>query len=127
MAKNVSGSPRGFTSNGIPYTVAADADIAEMISEFENSMLPTSGIAMRKMTRRITGREGIVLSTNAAERELLKSDSEDIDDGKFSYTNAAGDTYMCEGTMEIEGNQTDTNRTTVKVFPRDKWTPLIVP
>jgi len=127
MAKNVAGSNRKFTINGIPFNIAADANITETISQFENSMIATSGQAMRKMMKRIQVREGIVLVTNSAEREQLISFAESTDDLLISYQIAAGDVYSCEGTIEIENNETEENRTTCQVHPRDGWTPLIVP
>jgi hypothetical protein len=80
---------------------------------------------MRKMLKRVPVREGIVLVTNADEREVLKSFAEGLEDLKISYTNAAGDTYRCEGTIEVESNETEENRTTCKVMPREEWTPFI--
>jgi hypothetical protein len=125
MANDISGSNRAFTIEGISFRVAADANFTEMISQFENSMVPTSGRAMRKMVKRILTREGIVLVTNADERQLLIDFAESLDDLKISYTNAAGDQYKCEGTIEIENNETEENRTSCQVHPRDRWTPIV--
>jgi hypothetical protein len=127
VAKNVSGSNRKFTVQGIPFNVAADANISETITAFENSMIASSGQGMRKMMKRIPVREGIVLLTNSAERELLIGFSEGVDDLQISYQNAAGDVFSCEGSLEIENNETEENRTSCQVQPRDGWTALIVP
>lgn len=125
MALDIAGSLRKFTVEGIPFNVAADANFTETISIFENSMVATSGRAMRKMMKRVPVREGVVLVTNASEREILKSFAEGLDDLKISYTNAAGDTYRCQGTLEVESNETEENRTACKVMPREDWTPFI--
>ena len=119
---DTAGSIRKLTIEGIPYRVAADANITETLTQFENSMIATSGRAMRKMIKRVPIREGVVLVTNGAEREALKAAAESVDDLKISYTNAGGDTYRCEGTIEIENNETEENRTTCQVHPREDWT-----
>ncbi|MHA1288294.1 MAG: hypothetical protein ACTSPB_12895 [Candidatus Thorarchaeota archaeon] len=124
MSRDIAGTNRKFTSNGVSYRIAADANFTETITAFENSMIASSGQAMRKMVKRVPSREGIVLLTNADERENLIADSESLDLGKFSYTNAAGDEYKCEGTIEIENNETEENRTTCQIHPVDRWTKI---
>jgi len=122
MPYDVSGSLRKFTVEGVPFRVAADANLTETISKFENSMIATSGKSMRKMMKRPPIREGLVLVTNSVERDVLKGYAEQLEPVAFSYTNAAGDTYRCEGTLEIENNETEENRTTCQVLPDDDWT-----
>jgi hypothetical protein len=122
MALDIAGTNREFTVEGISFRVAGDANFSEIITQFENAMIPTSGQAMRKMTKRIPARESVVLITNAAERQDLLAFAESLDDLKFSYTNAAGDVYKCEGALEIEANETEENRTTCQVLPRGEWT-----
>lgn len=125
MARDVTGTPRKFTVEGQPFRLAADTNVTQTTTKFENSMVPTSGESMRKMVKRVPMREGIVLIVNADEMEDLKAFSEQIDDVKVSYTNAAGDEYKCEGTIEIENVETEEGRMTVQVHPRDDWTPII--
>jgi len=125
MSRDVSGSNRKFTAEGISFRVAADANFTEMISKFENSMIATSGKNMRKMVKRVTSREGVVLVTNAAERDVLKSFAEQLDPVAFTYTNAAGDKYRCTGSLEIENNETEENRTTCQVLPDEDWTTFL--
>lgn len=125
MPNDIAGSLRKLTIEGISFRVAADANLTETITRFENSMIATSGRSMRKMMRRVPIREGVVLITNAAERESLKSFAESIDDLKFTYVNAAGDTYRCEGSMEIESSETEENRTSCIIQPREDWTAFV--
>jgi len=122
---DVAGSLRGMTIDGIAFRAAADANISETITQFENSMVASSGNAMRKMMKRVPVRESVVLLTNASEREQLIALAEGLDDLQFSYTNAAGDAYRCEGTFEIESHETEENRTTVQIHPRGSWTAFI--
>jgi hypothetical protein len=124
MANDVVGSLRKLSIEGIPFRVAADANFSETVTVFENSMIATSGRAMRKMTRRVPMTEGIVLIVNEAERQNLKSFAESIDDLKVSYTKASGDTFKCEGTIEIENLETEEGRLTCQVHPREDWTPF---
>lgn len=121
-SRKLAGSIRKLTIEGISFDVAADANITETFTAWENSMIPTSGGSMRKMVKRVPMREGIVLVTDADEREVLKSFAEGLDLVKVTYTNAAGDSYRCEGTIEIENNETEENRTSVQVHPQGDWT-----
>jgi hypothetical protein len=125
MGKNISGSNRGVSIEGVPFRVAADANFTETISEFEKEVIATSGRGMTKYTKRVPMRESVVLITNASERESLVAFSDSKEDLKLSYTNAAGDTYQCEGALEIENNETEENRTTCKLLPVNSWTSFI--
>ena len=118
----VAGSIRKFTIEGVSYDVAADANFSETFTAWENSMVATSGRAMRKMTKRILTVEGVVLMTDADQRLALKDFAESLDDLKITYTNAAGDSYRGEGTVEIENNETEENRTSCTIHPRGDWT-----
>jgi hypothetical protein len=125
MANRIAGSNRKLTIEGVSYEIAADANFSEMISSFENSMIPTSGSNMRKMIKRVNTVEGVVLVTDADERIALKSVADSIDDVKLSYTNAAGDTYKATGAIEVETNETEENRTNCILLPRGDWTPFV--
>ena len=120
-AKKIGGSLRKLTIEGISFDVAADADFTEIFTNYENAMIPTSGGAMRKMTKRIPAVEGVVLITDADERLVLKDFAEGLTLVKTTYTNAATDSYRCEGTIEIESNTTDENRTTCTIQPVGDW------
>lgn len=119
------GSNRKFLYNGTSFDVAADANFTEIITAFENSLIATSGKNMLKQVKRPTTREGVVLITDGSEREILKDGAESGDNVPMSYTNAAGDTYRCQGQIEIENNETEDNRTTVQILPEDKWSPFL--
>jgi hypothetical protein len=122
MAKNIVGSSKKFTVEGIAYRLAGDANIGEVITRYENSMIATSGESMRKMVRRVPAREAVDLILNSAEADQLKSFSEGLDNLTISYTNAAGDRFVCRGTLEIEKRESDTGKTTCKIEPVDDWT-----
>ncbi|MCK5603577.1 hypothetical protein KAR91_16955 [Candidatus Pacearchaeota archaeon] len=121
-AKNVSGSNRAFSVDGVPYGIAFDSNIAETISQFEKEVIESSGDPMVKYTKRNRMREGIVLITNASEREDLVAQADGLAILKLSYTNAAGDVYKCRGALEVETNETEENRTACKALPTSAWT-----
>lgn len=125
MSKDVVGSIRGVSLDGIPFRAAADGNLARKITRWENSRIPTSGKSMRKMIKRVLSAEGLPLITNADELNQLKSFAEDLDDIPMSYTTAAGDEYKAEGSIEIEDAGTEEGRTVVRLDPADDWTPFI--
>jgi hypothetical protein len=125
VAKNISGSPRSFSVEGVSFRVAADANITEIITQFEKEVIESSGEGMIKFTKRNAAREGVVLITNASERESLIAFSDTKEPLKLEYTNAAGDSYQCQGALEIENNETEDNRTTCKPMPVNTWTAFI--
>lgn len=125
MGIDISGTPNSLTIDGIAYRLAGDVNITEIFTAWENSLIPSSGRAMRKMMRRTPNREGVVLLTNAEERDNLKAQAESLTNLKLSYTNRAGDTYKCEGIIEIENNETEENRTTIRLLPVEDWTTFL--
>jgi hypothetical protein len=125
MGKDIAGTPRSMSVNGIGYRMAGDVNITEITSIFENSLVVTTGPAMRKMVKRIASREGVILITNAEELENLKSQVEGLDDLALSITDAAGNNAQCQGVMEIENHETEENRTTVQLLPKTDWTTFL--
>ena len=121
MPKDIAGSLRKLTINGQPFRVMGDVNMTEIVTAWENSHLPTTGRAMRKMVKRVPSREGLPLATNSAERATLKNFAEGLDDLKFLYENAAGDKYRCTGSLEVENNETEENRTNVQILPYLDW------
>ena len=124
---DVSGSTRKCLLNGVPFRVAADANLSQIFTKFENDMIATSGDGMRKMMKRIQTLESLDLVTNALERDILKSYAESTDNIRVSITNAAGDVADCEGAIEIEKYESEENKTTIKVLPIGDWVVSIAP
>jgi hypothetical protein len=125
MPRDGAGSIRKLTIEGISFRVVGDADFEEIFTNYENSMIPTSGRAMRKMEKRIPAVSGVVLATNGAEKSTLKAFAEQLDDLKISYTNAVGDSRKCQGTIEVENATTMENRTTIQILPSGEWTDFL--
>jgi len=122
MAKDVTGSLRKFTVEGISYRVAADANVTRKASNVENEMVATSGKSMQKKTRVVPSAEGFDLICNSEETETLKVFAEGLDLVKVTYTTAAGDQYRCTGQISIEGHESETGKVTVTVLPEEDWT-----
>ncbi len=125
MANDVAGSIRKLTLDGIPFDVNADANISEVGSKFENSILPTSGRGMRKMMKRTEDREGVVVACNGDERDILRELADRPTDFPLSYETAAGDVYRTTGFIEFENRETEENKASLKLFPRKEWQPFI--
>jgi hypothetical protein len=116
------GTPRAFTIEGISFDLAADVNVSRLLSIYENSKIPTSGKAMSKKIKRVPTAESVVLITTEAEKEVLREFAEQIEDVKFSFTWIAGDVVKSQGNFNIEGDESEENRTTIVVNPSDRWT-----
>lgn len=121
MGKDIVGSLRRVTLDGITFDVMPDANVDEVGSAWENDALPTSGRTLRKMMKRVETREGVVLACNGSEREILREIADRQSDIPMSYETAAGDVYRCVGFIEFEKRETEENRASIKMFPRDTW------
>jgi hypothetical protein len=121
MARDIVGAIRKVTLDGVTFTCMADTNISEVGSAWENSDVPTSGRTIRKMVKRSEKRENVVLACNGAEREILKELSERTEDYTMSYETAAGDVYRTMGWIDFATRETEENRATITLFPRDKW------
>jgi len=119
------GSIRALTLDGISFDVMGDAGLDEILSQFENELIPTSGKPMRKMTKRIQTVEGVVLGANKADHQTLIAFSDQLEEIKLSYTDAEGNTMKAQGTINIEGNNTEENRTTISLLPSVPWVPFL--
>lgn len=122
---DLSGTIRNVTLDGVSFDVMADSNISEVGSSHENEMVPTSGRNVRKMTKRVEVREGLVLAANGAERELLKALAERTDDFPMSYQTAGGDTYRADGSIEFATRETEENRAAITLLPRATWSAFV--
>jgi len=125
MSRDVSGSVRKFTVEGISFRVAADANLSRRPIAVENSMVPTSGKSMQKKVKMVPVLESVVLIVNAEEMESLKSFAEGLDVIKVTYQTAAGDEYRCTGQINVEAHETEENRANCTVHPEEDWTPFL--
>lgn len=117
------GTLRSFTIEGVSFDVVFDVNVSNLLTQFENSKIPTSGPSMTKSVRRVPTAEGIVLITDAATKAVLRDFAEQsiTEDVKFSYTSADGSVYKAVGTFNMESDETEENRTTIHVHPTNGW------
>lgn len=113
----VAGSIRKLTIEGIPFDVAADGNLSDMMNEFENSAIPTSGIAMPKKVKRVAMIEGVVLITDGGSKDVLVSYADGLAELKFSIEYASGDIKKAQGIFNIESDESEENRTTIAIHP----------
>ena len=119
---DVVGSILSVNIAGLTLNAASDANITETGGTIENDAIATSGVNMRKMTKRVDVKEGVSLITNADEFETLKVLAQGTVDFPMSYTQANGDTYRTGlGWIELENRETEEGKTTIKMFPRKQF------
>jgi hypothetical protein len=122
MGRAVTGSIRKINIDGIPFEVAADTNINETGSEYENSLVKTSGRNFRKMMGRAELRENVVLITDADARESLRELADRVGDAyPLSYETADGATYRADGWIDFENRETEESRSTIKFLPQTSW------
>lgn len=122
---NVSGSLRKMTIEGISFRVAADANANWTFSEFENSVIATSGKGMVKKMKRVAAVEGLVLVCDMNEVDQLRSLVEGTDELKFSLQFADGSEAKAKGAVECENFENEEGRISTNLYPTGGWT--IVP
>lgn len=118
---DIVGAIRKVTLDGMTFDVFGDTNIKEVGGKYENTAVVTSGRNLRKMMKRVEERDGITIAANGQERDLLKELSERTTDFPMSYQTASGDTYKTTGWIEFESRETEENKATIKMIPRDTW------
>ena len=118
----VAGSIRKLSIEGIPFDVAADGNLSDLINEYENSVIPTSGVGMIKKTKRVPTIEGVVLITDGAAKDALSNYADGTVSVKFSITYQSGDVKKAEGIFNIESDESEENRTALSIHPVTKPT-----
>lgn len=111
------GSCRSMTIDGIAFDVAADGNLNDLMTEYENSVIPTSGRGMPKAMKRTPTIEGVVLITDGGSKSTLVTKADGISELKFSITYASGDVKKAQGVFNIESDESEENRTTISIHP----------
>lgn len=126
MAKQISGTLRSIMIEGITFRAAADINVVFMGSSVESEMIPTSGDHMRKVTKRVRTLEGVTLILDDAENSIMKNFAEEVDkDLAMSIELASGSVYTANGAIEFESRETQENRASIIMQPRDDWSEFI--
>jgi len=116
MARSA-GSIRSFSIDGIGFDVAADGNLSDLLDEYENSVIATSGRGMPKKMKRVPTIEGVVLVTSGAEKDVLQGLSNSLDEHSFSVEYASGDIKKISGIFNIESDESEENRTAISLQP----------
>jgi len=100
------GSIRGANIDGIPYNVAADADIS-LNNREEIESVPHSGGNMQKVTIVAGNAEAVKLIVTSAEYDTLRQQAAGLEDIPLSYTEADGSVYRTVGRVMVGARQTN--------------------
>jgi hypothetical protein len=119
------GTLRKFVAKGISFDVAADADLEETITQFENTLIVTTGKSVIKQEKRAQQVGGLVLITSGADAEILRDIADSGQEISMSYTKRSGDTYRLTGTFNVENNTTMESRTSLILLPTSEVTAVI--
>lgn len=103
-----SGSLRGAKIGGVPFFVAADANIA-LTTRVEKEAVPHSGGNAIKETLVSGSVEAVKLIVTPSEYEVLLSISEDPNDISMSVTLRDGSAYRSQGSAKIGPYQSEDN------------------
>lgn len=122
---DVAGSNGALELDGISFDVAADANFSVTPTEYENDLIATSGKGMIKKTRRTPNVESVVLICNGEDRLKLEALNDQKSPFGIAWTNAAGDVYRTTGTIHYETYETEENRCTLTLLPREAWSPFL--
>jgi hypothetical protein len=122
---SVAGSLKKLTLDGVTFRLAADADINTKFGDFESEVIPTSGEGLRKMTKRTQMADGVDVTVDTSELELLETLSERTDSYPLAYKNANGDLFTSEGGISIDDSSSQDSKVTIKILPVKKWEKFI--
>lgn len=122
----IAGTPRSATIEGVAYDVLGDVNLSIMLNQYENDSVATSGKPIHKKTRRVATVESLVLGTSWDEKSTLIDLADSDSTIKFSITFAGGDKIKGEGHINLDSDESEESRTTVKFMPDNGWTILAV-
>jgi hypothetical protein len=100
------GSPRKATVDGIPYNVAADANI-NLNPRITKESIPHSGGNMQKITTESGHAEAVKLILTPSEYDVLRGQHEELGDKPLSYAMADGSVFRTVGVINIGQYSTD--------------------
>lgn len=115
------GSILKVTLDGITFDVFADANLNQVGSQTENSMIPTSGKAFPKKMKRIMSVEGLKLVADPNSRIQLEELADRLKPFPMSYKTADGTVFRAKGIIEFESAETEEIAGMVKMLPDGKW------
>ncbi len=128
MAEDIAGTLRALQLDGASFNMPADIDMAESVEQ-ETEGMPTTGDTMFKVLLKVPIREGVVVSCNDDDWEVLQSlarrAKQNLPAYPCSYTSAAGSSYMGDAHINIESRQTAENKATITLIPKNTWSAFV--
>jgi hypothetical protein len=73
------------------------------------------------MTKRAQMADGVDVTVDAEEKELLIALSERTDAYPISYKDASDDLYTTKGGISIDDSSSQDSKVTIKILPTEKW------
>lgn len=119
---SVSGSLRKVTLAGVTYRAFGDVNISKTGSRFEVEYVPTSGNAVKKMSKRVENIENIVLDLDDVQRDVVKALSESTGEFEMSITLANGAVYTATGSVNYDTFESEENRSAITMMSQNGWT-----
>jgi hypothetical protein len=119
---DVSGSLRGVSLDGTSFRVPADADVTMKFSSFETEGIPTSGDTMYKKTIISPNHEGVPLTVNGDEIELLEELAARNEPFPMSVNLASGDEFKCQGMINFGDTGSADMKAEVDLIPSNALT-----
>ncbi len=111
-----SGSIRKTMIDGLPFNVAADANVAKT-PEITKEPVRHSGGNMVKVTLATGNVESLTLILTPSEYQALKDISEKLETVTISYTTADGSVWRCVGDVNLDNYESEENRCDVTYIP----------
>lgn len=109
------GSPRGATIAGIPYNVAADANIAFGPRATWEAIVHSGGNMMKSVIAEASA-EAVKLIVSPSEYAVLRAQSETLEDITLSVTLADGSVFRTTGRINLDPFQSDDSSVEVKML-----------
>jgi hypothetical protein len=119
---DIGGTFRKFTINSVEFRAVHDIDVNEINTEFENTVIPTSGDPIISQEKKVATREDVVLACGDQEYELLCNWADSGALLTYSYTNRMGNTWRSSGFINIAGRNSKELRTSLTLLPTKKFT-----
>lgn len=109
------GSPRGVSIAGVPYNVAADANIAFGPRQTWEAIVHSGGNMMKSVLAEASA-EAVKIIATPSEYSVLKAQSEVQEDITLSVTIADGTVFRTTGRINLDPFQTDDSSVEVKML-----------
>lgn len=122
MAKRVTGSLRKVTINGITFDAAADTNFSFTPTNFENSVIATTGSGMVKKMKRVPVIESLPLVVDGEKLAQLVSLDGAQNEYKFSITLQSGTELKGKGVFQSESYENEEGRYNIQIHPTGDWT-----